>query len=545
MPLKNDLKILTRATEKKSAAQIAAYEKELIRQYQIALKEMKASLAKYYESNFSSQRLQGVINKIENILKDAGVKGLKTTKNGIKDAVGFNFNAVQENLRTAIGTELSFAILNEKALNSLVVNNKFSTINWQSKGLSNIKQDAAFIKSKVYQGVIQGKNYEVVARQISNQVNILTSDALRIMKTETHRAVNEARVLSMNESAGAAERLGFMSVKIWNGGEEFPREHNLMNGTSIPVKEQFTLPSGFQTEGPGLSGNPGDDINCGCYLEFDIKEGTTSLPLLESAQTEVSTGDILKNELNTKLAKTSVSKNVLSNTVFTEAELEAPLTFKQVRVFQDNIKKSYGLKVDADMSFKLRELIGIEKELTSALDEMKKASKLIKKRTFENLQFGMKIKNTAILSDTAGESNGAIGFYKFKGEIQVAAKYEYPTNSGLTIGEFSVDNSLKGTMRHEFGHYLDTYTSALEAVPRNDAGETFFRMIKKNEFTDRFGPRPVIGNNISKYAQSSLGETYAESWAAITHPNYFKSIKRLPKEIEDWFIQAFKIKIPK
>ena len=272
MALKDNLKKLTKLTEKKSASQIAGYEKELIRQYQIALKEMKAELAKYYESNFSTQRLQGVINKIENILKDAGVKGLKTTKKGIKDTAEFNFNAVQNNLRTVIGTELSFAVLDDKALNSLVANNKFSKINWQSKGLSNIKQDAAFIKSKVYQGVIQGKNYEVVAKQISNQVNIAASDALRIMKTETHRAVNEARVLSMNESASAAERLGFKSVKIWNGGESFPRNHDSMNGTAIPIKEQFTLPSGFQTEGPGLSGNPGDDINCGCYLEFDIEE---------------------------------------------------------------------------------------------------------------------------------------------------------------------------------------------------------------------------------------------------------------------------------
>jgi len=272
MPLKDDLKRLSKLTEKKSAKQIAEYEKQIIAEYKKALTSMKAELAKYYESNLSTQRLSAVISKIEGILKDAGKKGLKKTKDGLTESVEFNFNAMQQNLQTVIGTQLSFAVMDKKVVNSLALNNKYSKINWQKKGLANINKSASQIKSQVYQGVIQGKNYEVVANTINKEVNLLASDALRIVKTETHRAVNEARMLSMEESREAAETLGFRSVKIWQGGESFPREHDSMNGTAIPVDEDFELPSGFTTSAPGLSNNPGDDINCGCYLEFDIEE---------------------------------------------------------------------------------------------------------------------------------------------------------------------------------------------------------------------------------------------------------------------------------
>jgi hypothetical protein len=273
MPLRNSLKKLMELSNQKSRKKLAAYEKQIITEYKKALTEMKAELAKYYENNWSTQRLSGVIDKIEKTLKDAGVKGLKTTKKGVKEAVEYNFNAVQENLRTVVGNELSFAILNPNVANSLIVNNKFAKINWQTKGISNINKANEILRTQITQGVLQGKNYEVVAREITKQLNISVSDALRIVKTESHRASNEARLLSFEESEQAAKELGFKQILIWECMFMNSRpEHEEMNGVIADENGIFTFPDGTTTEGPGLSGAPEHDINCNCDIVFDLEE---------------------------------------------------------------------------------------------------------------------------------------------------------------------------------------------------------------------------------------------------------------------------------
>ena len=272
MPLKADLKKLTAISGRKTEQQLIAYQKEIVNQYKIALIKMKAELASYYEQNLSTQRLTGLIESIEQILNEAGINGINITAKGISKSANFNYDSNLKNLEATLGVKLSFAVLEPNILNSLVANNKFSKISWQAKGIDNINSATRTIKNNIFQGVIQGKNYEVVAKQITRQMNIAVSDALRIVKTEVHRASNEARIMSMKKSQTAAQQLGYTSVKVWNGGESFPRNHDSMNGISVSIDDQFTLPSGFSTDGPSLSGNPGDDVNCGCYLTFELLE---------------------------------------------------------------------------------------------------------------------------------------------------------------------------------------------------------------------------------------------------------------------------------
>ena len=272
MPLKADLKKLTAISGRKTEQQLIAYQKEIVNQYKIALIKMKAELASYYEQNLSTQRLTGLIESIEQILNEAGINGINITAKGISKSANFNYDSNLKNLEATLGVLLSFAVLEPNVLNSLVANNKFSKISWQAKGIDNINSATRTIKNNIFQGVIQGKNYEVVAKQITRQMNIAVSDALRIVKTEVHRASNEARIMSMKKSQTAAQQLGYTSVKVWNGGESFPRNHDSMNGISVSIDDQFTLPSGFSTDGPSLSGNPGDDVNCGCYLTFELLE---------------------------------------------------------------------------------------------------------------------------------------------------------------------------------------------------------------------------------------------------------------------------------
>lgn len=263
---------LMKITQKLSDAENIKYQRQIIIEYKKALVQIKNELSTFYENGAQRARLTGLINRIDLILNEVTIRSTRITTENLNETINFNYNSVKSNLAKAVGIDNTFSQLNPNVVNSLIVNNKLSGVDWRSKGLTNSKRTVTLIRSDISQGIIQGKSYQEVAKNITRKINIAASDALRIVKTETHRAVNEARILSINDAADSAIRLGYTPVKVWNGGEAFRRQHDSMNGVSIPVNEQFVLPSGNTTDAPGLTGDPADDVNCSCYLTFELQE---------------------------------------------------------------------------------------------------------------------------------------------------------------------------------------------------------------------------------------------------------------------------------
>lgn len=272
-----DLKKLMQITEKQSQKSAKIYEKKILDEYKIAWKQIKEQIISFKGKDFSRIQLLQMLDKIENILQNAGVKGISYTNGSLRNTITFNYNAVQENLQKALSEPLSLSVISEQTVNSLVVNNRFSKISWHTQSVQNINYATNSLRTEIVQGTIQGKNYAETANKIykivSDKVNMSASDALRIVKTETRRASQESRLLSFKDSQKSAEALGFKSVKIWNGGSSaFERNHGELNGTAIGIDELFVTPLGNETEAPCQTGDPSDDINCNCFITFDILE---------------------------------------------------------------------------------------------------------------------------------------------------------------------------------------------------------------------------------------------------------------------------------
>lgn len=56
----------------------------------------------------------------------------------------------------------------------------------------------------------------------------------------------------------------------WKTGKPGIYNHVKMDGVTMPINEKFKLPSGAETMAPGQSGVAGEDINCRCYLSYEV-----------------------------------------------------------------------------------------------------------------------------------------------------------------------------------------------------------------------------------------------------------------------------------
>ena len=142
------------------------------------------------------------------------------------------------------------------------------------------------IKQNISVGLLNGDRYSTMAKRIKNSVEGDYKKAIRISRTETHR-VREAGNLDAAESVQMAMNSGgvpLQMMKIWKTmrdervrpakqkGKNKQYDHRKMEGISVPINEEFTLPSGAKTMAPGQSGVAGEDINCRCYLSYEIRQ---------------------------------------------------------------------------------------------------------------------------------------------------------------------------------------------------------------------------------------------------------------------------------
>jgi SPP1 gp7 family putative phage head morphogenesis protein len=117
------------------------------------------------------------------------------------------------------------------------------------------------IRDIVAQGVRAGLNPEDVAQNIMARFDWYRDfEAHRIARTEAHWASQRTISEAIKESP-------VIVAKEWVAvGDERTRETHLeLDGTRVGKDELFNV-GGIIAEGPGMTGDPAEDINCRCQL---------------------------------------------------------------------------------------------------------------------------------------------------------------------------------------------------------------------------------------------------------------------------------------
>lgn len=134
---------------------------------------------------------------------------------------------------------------------------------WQESSRLSVNQAKRKVKQNITTGLIQGKGYDQISRQVSKDMEMGLNRANRIVRTESHRAREQGKYDSMKEG----EELGVKQKKRWLATlDDATRDsHQDLDGVTIDVDKDFEGEDG-KGPAPGQLGSAREDINCRCTL---------------------------------------------------------------------------------------------------------------------------------------------------------------------------------------------------------------------------------------------------------------------------------------
>lgn len=169
------------------------------------------------------------------------------------------FNSMK-NLKEIPGIKKTFDV--EK-----IVNNKMAGIKWTDR--YGIKRDQAIkdIQSTIKKGLEAGDTYTTMSKKLGEKIAGEAYQVDRVIRTESHRCMNEAKLETFKEI-----NKEYPIHKRWvSASDERTRSaHHELNGTTIPVEDNFESITGGSGPGPGHMGLPEDDCNCRCWLTMEL-----------------------------------------------------------------------------------------------------------------------------------------------------------------------------------------------------------------------------------------------------------------------------------
>lgn len=273
-------------------------EAEIRKTYQKLMKELRHYLADEYTQYAEDDRLSYAIlqkhgayarflEEVEQKINDLSPETKRIIRSTVDQTYEYTYNGMIDCVQKAVSNPAITAGL--KACTPEVirkaVENPVSKLTLNDRLEKHRKEIVYDIKKDISVGLMNGDRYSTMANRIKKSVDGDYKKAIRITRTETHRvreaakwesAMETDRVLQTGES-------GMRMVKTWRtkkdervrpGGKAKGRarkyDHRKMEGVTLPVDEEFTLPSGAKTRYPGGSGVAGEDINCRCTLSYDL-----------------------------------------------------------------------------------------------------------------------------------------------------------------------------------------------------------------------------------------------------------------------------------
>lgn len=259
-------------------------EKDITQEYKDAL----AALRDLMGETFTKYEIAGALTYIEmarykRLVKlqksmDTIVTGLyKKSGHRIKEALKedylLGYNMVRDMVTTHTGKGL-IPIVKDEVLQRTMYND-ISGLKWTDR--LGLHRDTAVMKIRetVTQGLKEGSTYGQMSKRLNETLSGQVVQPTRIVRTEGHRVINEAK----KDSLDVAAKKGVKMTKTWlTARDEVVRgnkptdkaNHVEMEGVTVPYEEDFVMSDGSKGFGPGMIGVARHDINCRCEYIIDF-----------------------------------------------------------------------------------------------------------------------------------------------------------------------------------------------------------------------------------------------------------------------------------
>ena len=332
----------------------AGAETKIRRTYQKILKELRHYLADTYSQYAEDDKLTydilqrhgryaRFLDEVEKKINDLSPETKRLIRSVVEQTYEHTYNGMIEAVKNTANDVISGLKGCTPAILRRAVENPVSKLTLNDRLEKHRKEIIYDIKQAITVGLVNGDRYSTMANRIKQSVDGSYKKAIRISRTETHR-VREAGNLDAAESVQTALNTGdapLQMMKVWKTmkdervrpakqkGKNKQYDHRKMDGVAVKIDEMFTLPSGAKTMAPGQSGVAGEDINCRCYLSYELRKTDVEAPAKQTGgkqytpYDEDNPKDVSAAKVYRKISRdNSDVKKIAQNTDFTEKEVQ-------------------------------------------------------------------------------------------------------------------------------------------------------------------------------------------------------------------------------
>lgn len=244
-------------------------EKELIRNYQIALKELRAKIATIYEKYDGDWVELQKYNRLTKLEKEIAKEIGKLTGKNAQTLMKSQRHMYEEAyyltafiLTNEVKSDLGYTFLNKDVVNESI-QNPLDRVGFLQRNRDNQHILVRQLREQLTQGFIQGESYRSVAKRIKERMDVGASKALTITRTENHRVRNKSQLDSMEEG----QKAGLDLKKHWMStvDSDTRESHQDLDGVEVDLDEDFEGENG-SGPAPGMLGAASEDINCRCTI---------------------------------------------------------------------------------------------------------------------------------------------------------------------------------------------------------------------------------------------------------------------------------------
>lgn len=221
-----------------------------------------------YEEMVKYDRLEKLLEDVSDSINksDAGLRN--EIKALLKSQYEESYYQSAFILETGAKAKIGYATIKKEVLDQ-VINNKFTGLTLNER-LSRRRSDLIYsMRETITRGLIEGQTYKGMANIIKGELEGDLVKANRIVRTEAKRV----RETGAFESVMHAESKGIIMKKTWNTvkDERVRDRHEELDGVTIPASEKFEL-DGHEAEAPTMFGVASLDINCRCFLSYEVDD---------------------------------------------------------------------------------------------------------------------------------------------------------------------------------------------------------------------------------------------------------------------------------
>lgn len=272
-------------------------EAKIRKNYQEILKELRHYLADTYSQYAEDDKLTYEIlqrhsryarflDEVEKKINDLSPETKRLIRSTVEQVYEHTYNGMIDAVQDRAQDVVSGLKGCTQAILRRAVENPVSKLTLNDRLEKHRKEIIYDIKQAITVGLMNGDRYSTMVGRIKQSVDGSYKKAIRISRTETHR-VREAGNLDAARSVQEALSSGnvpLQMMKVWKTmkdervrpakqkGRNKQYDHRKMDGVAVKIDEEFILPSGAKTMAPGQSGVAGEDINCRCYLSYELRK---------------------------------------------------------------------------------------------------------------------------------------------------------------------------------------------------------------------------------------------------------------------------------